>query len=64
MKVVQNCEGHFIFRLAFEIQKKNGSKTQVNPVGHCSPGVSFSSDWHLFFSINLRSIGARLGSIV
>jgi hypothetical protein len=55
---------HFIFRMAFEIRKKNGSKSLVNAIGHCSQGSSFSPSWHLDFSIKTSSIGARLGSMV
>jgi hypothetical protein len=56
MKVVELWGAHFIFRMAFEIRKKSGSKSLVNAVGHCSQGLSFSPSWHLVFSIKTSSI--------
>jgi hypothetical protein len=50
--------------MAFEIQRKNSSKIQVEHVGYYSPGPSFSPFWHQVFFPNSKPNEARLVSIV
>jgi hypothetical protein len=47
---------HFIFRMAFEIQRKNSSKIQVKLVGYCSLGPRISPSWYQIFFLNSKPI--------